>query len=105
MTQELSIEADPREDFGKNAARRLRHSGRVPAVVYGGGGPSIPVAVVPKKKLEILHSDAGPNAIFFLGMKGKTSARVFVRGSENDPSTGRVLRMALVRSINAAKLG
>ena len=104
MTQELSIEADPREDFGKNAARRLRHSGRVPAVVYGGGGPAIPVAVDPKKVLQILHSDAGHNAIFTLGMKGKTSARVMLRDWQVDPVTGQLLHVDLVRVTRGTKL-
>lgn len=29
--------AEPRSDFGKGAARRLRRDGRIPAVIYGGG--------------------------------------------------------------------
>ena len=45
MSQALSIEAESREVFGKNASRRLRHAGRVPAVVYGDQGPSLPVTV------------------------------------------------------------
>ena len=43
MSQAFTVEAEPREDFGKNAARRTRRSGRIPGVVYGGGGPVIPV--------------------------------------------------------------
>jgi len=31
----VPIAAEPRDDFGKGAARRLRRDGRVPAVVYG----------------------------------------------------------------------
>ena len=33
----VDITADPRSDFGKGAARRLRRSGSVPAVIYGTG--------------------------------------------------------------------
>jgi len=32
----ISLDAQPRTDFGKGAARRLRREGRVPAVMYGG---------------------------------------------------------------------
>lgn len=31
----VAIDAEPRDDFGKGAARKLRAAGRVPAVVYG----------------------------------------------------------------------
>ena len=33
----VDITAEPRSDFGKGAARRLRRSGSVPAVIYGTG--------------------------------------------------------------------
>ena len=33
----VDITAEPRSDFGKGAARRLRRSGNVPAVIYGTG--------------------------------------------------------------------
>lgn len=34
---DVSISAESRSDFGKGAARRLRRSGAVPAVIYGNG--------------------------------------------------------------------
>ncbi len=34
---DVTIEAQPRSEFGKGAARRLRRSGAVPAVIYGDG--------------------------------------------------------------------
>ena len=43
MVEMFNVEAEARETFGKNAARRLRHSGRIPGVVYGGGGPAVSV--------------------------------------------------------------
>lgn len=32
----VRLPAEPRSDFGKGAARRLRRDGRIPAVLYGG---------------------------------------------------------------------
>jgi large subunit ribosomal protein L25 len=37
---EVRIEAEPRTEFGKGAARRTRREGRVPAVMYGHGAPN-----------------------------------------------------------------
>jgi large subunit ribosomal protein L25 len=38
MSQSITLDAQPRSDFGKGAARSARRAGRVPAVVYGSGG-------------------------------------------------------------------
>lgn len=42
---QISLEAAPRTDFGKGAARRLRRAGQVPAVVYGQGNELLHVSV------------------------------------------------------------
>lgn len=33
----IRLDAEPRSDFGKGAARRLRREGRIPVVIYGEG--------------------------------------------------------------------
>jgi large subunit ribosomal protein L25 len=104
MTQVLNVEAEPREDFGKNAARRLRHAGRIPAVVYGGGGPAIPIAVDPRKITEILHSESGHNAIFTLDIRGKAPARVMLREWQVDPTHGDLLHVDMVRVARDTRL-
>ncbi len=97
MSEALRIEAEPREAFGKNAARRLRYAGRIPAVVYGDQGPALPVIVDPKEVLRVLRSDAGQNAIFNLEIKGKAPARVMLRDWQLDPIKGNLLHVDLVR--------
>ena len=104
MSQALSVEADPREDFGKNASRRLRHAGRIPGVIYGGGGPAIPVTVDPKKIAAVLHSESGHNAIFSLEIKGKAPARVMLRDWQVDPLHGDLLHLDMVRVARDTKL-
>ncbi len=104
MSQVLTVEADPREDFGKNASRRLRHAGRIPGVVYGGGGSAIPVVVDPRKISEVLQTEAGHNAIFTLEIKGKAPARVMLRDWQVDPIEGRLLHVDMVRVALDARL-
>lgn len=104
MAEIFNVEAEARETFGKNAARRLRHSGRIPAVVYGGGGPSISLAVDPKAIVRILHSEAGHNAIFTLQIPEKAPARVMLRDWQWEPTRGALMHVDMVRIARDAKL-
>jgi large subunit ribosomal protein L25 len=92
-----TIQAEPREDFGKNASRRLRHGGRIPAVVYGGGGQAIPVVVDPKAITEVLYSEAGHNTVLTLEIKGRAPARVLLSDWQVDPVAGGLLHVDLFR--------
>ena len=58
------IEAQLRAPGGKNANRRLRKSGRIPAVMYGQGKEPVVVSVNPAQLNAILHSETGRNTIF-----------------------------------------
>ncbi len=104
MTQVTTIEAEPREDFGKSCSRRLRRSGRVPAVVYGGGGPAIPIAVDPKELLPIVHSEAGHTAVLNLEIRGRAPARVMLKDWQVEPVHGHLLHVDMVRIAKDMKL-
>ncbi len=104
MSQAFTVEAEPREDFGKNSARRTRRGGRIPGVVYGGGGPVIPVAVDPEVIRDILHSESGHNAIFTLQVKGKAPSRAMIRDCQAEPVHGKLLHVDLVRIALDSKL-
>lgn len=104
MVEMFNVEAEARETFGKNAARRLRYSGRIPGVVYGGGGPAVSVAVDPKAIIRILRSEAGHNAIFTLQIPEKAPARVMLREWQWEPIYGGLLHVDMVRIARDEKL-
>src|SRR5262245_43353299 len=92
---DATLEAKKRDGRGKNEARRLRVSGRIPAVVYGarreGQAPEgMPVAVDPTELLRILHSESGANTLINLKLDGGES-RVMVRDYQLDPITHQLL--------------
>ena len=96
ITQEV-VAATPREGkFNKNAARRVRVKGRIPAVVYGAQEPSVAVEVDPKQILRILHSDAGHNSIFDLEI-GDAKAKVMIVDWQYEPIKGSLLHIDLKR--------
>jgi len=104
MAEMFNVEAEARETFGKNAARRLRYSGRIPGIVYGGGGPAVSVAVDPKSIIRILRSEAGHNAIFTLQIPEKAPARVMLREWQWEPIHGDLLHVDMVRIARDEKL-
>ncbi len=97
MRKDITVAAEPRSSRGKNEARRLRVAGRIPAVVYGTGGDSIPVAVSPKELHRILHSASGHNTIFNLDVGGRENTPVMVVDWQMDPVTDRMLHADLKR--------
>ncbi len=95
---EAILEAQTRESFGKNEARRTRREGKVPAVLYGGDGKgATPISVAPKALLKILHSEAGQNTLIALKLAGAADARVLVKDFQLDPITHAVLHADFYR--------
>jgi large subunit ribosomal protein L25 len=92
------VEAQPRPDSsrGKNEARRVRASGRVPAVIYGARKPSLAITVDPKQISRILQSESGHNTIFDLHVDGEKS-RVMIVDWQYDPLKGKLLHIDLKR--------
>jgi large subunit ribosomal protein L25 len=99
---EARLEAVKRDTFGKNEARRLRVTGQLPAVLYGGpvaegGKPqAMPISVDPKVLMGIMHSDSGVNTL--IGLKvGSEDVRVLVREYQLDPVSHKLLHVDFYR--------
>src|SRR5438093_6579522 len=82
---EIVVSARGRDDRGKNAARRLRRQGLVPAIVYGGKGHTVAVAVDPKALQKVLRSEAGRNAILKLDIAGAGATNAILKSWQVDP--------------------
>jgi large subunit ribosomal protein L25 len=72
-------------DLGKSGARRLRRTGQIPAVCYGGKADSLSVAVDPGEVVTRLTGTFGKNAIFKLDMDDGSSQVVRVSDYQRDP--------------------
>src|SRR5574338_269258 len=93
---EAVLEAQKRDTFGKNEARRLRAKGLIPAVLYGGKGEGTPVAVDPKELMRILHSESGVNTLINFRLDG-SDARVLVKEYQVDPIEHKLLHADFYR--------
>jgi large subunit ribosomal protein L25 len=94
---EITINAESRKDYGKNASRRLRAKGQVPAVVYGGKGDNISLAVDPKALLKVLRSEAGRNSILKLEIAGQGATNAILKEWQVDPIKENFLHVDFFR--------
>src|SRR6202041_1326774 len=83
-------EAANREPGTKNAARRVRVSGKIPAVVYGAGKEAASVAVDPRQVLRILKSESGHNTIFDLALDSDR-VKAMIVDWQFEPIKGKLL--------------
>jgi large subunit ribosomal protein L25 len=103
MAEQEVVAAKPREGkFNKNAARRVRVAGMIPAVVYGAKEASIAVELDPKQITRILHSDSGHNTIFDLEIgaaAGSAAAKTkaMIVDWQYEPIKGKLLHIDLKR--------
>ncbi len=85
------------ESRGKNEARRVRVTGRIPAVVYGAKKDSIALTVDPKQITKILHSESGHNTIFDLQIGDAGKEKVMIVDWQYDPIRSHLLHIDLKR--------
>ena len=97
MRKDITIVAEPRAERGKNAARRLRVRGRVPAIVYGAGQAATAVSLNPKDIERILYSSTGHNTIFNVQVDGQETLPTMIIAWQHDPIKGSLLHADLER--------
>jgi large subunit ribosomal protein L25 len=94
--EQIIVEAAPRETRGKNAARRLRVAGTVPAVLYGGKGGPEALQVNTKQVSAILRSAMGHNSILTVKTKDAEHSAI-VKDWQVDPVKGTLIHVDLLR--------
>ena len=94
--EQIIVEASPRETRGKNAARRVRAMGHVPAVMYGGKGGPKALEVNAKQVSAILRSAMGHNSILTIKTQDGEQAAI-VKDWQVDPVKGTLIHVDLLR--------
>ena len=100
--QRQVIEAEPRSSRGKNAMRRLRLTGHVPAVLYGAGKESLPLSVNLKQLRSLLRT--GQNEIFELRIQGGESTPAMIVETQREPVKWALLHLDFHRIAMDRKL-
>jgi large subunit ribosomal protein L25 len=90
--------AKPREGkFNKNAARRVRVAGKIPAVLYGGGDEAVAIELDPKQIARILYSETGHNTIFDVELVGHAKAKAMIVDWQLEPIKDQIIHADLKR--------
>ncbi|MFJ5709552.1 MULTISPECIES: 50S ribosomal protein L25/general stress protein Ctc [unclassified Streptomyces] len=82
---EVKLAAAVRTEFGKGAARKIRRSGNVPAVVYGHGSEPIHITLPTHQTTLALRT---PNVLLSLDIEGKGSELAIPKAAQRDPLKG-----------------
>ncbi|MGF1563209.1 MAG: 50S ribosomal protein L25/general stress protein Ctc [Geminicoccaceae bacterium] len=103
MSDVITLPAEPRERTGKGPNRRLRKTGRLPAVIYGEGKE--PVMVHLEEKEVRKHYDHGHlfSTLFLIDL-GKEKLRVLPREIQVHPVTDFPVHVDFLRASKGAEL-
>lgn len=102
---EITIEVNKREETGKNANRRLRASGFIPAVVYGGGRDSLSIQVQKQVIHDLLRQEGGEHAVFLLKLAGTDKSRhTMVRDVEIHSVSRQIIHIDFQRVLMTEKV-
>ena len=91
---ETKIQAEPRTEFGKGAARRIRRADKVPAVLYGHGADPIHISM-PGHETMLALKHGGTNALLSIEIEGK-SQLALPKQVQRDPIKGFLEHLDLV---------
>jgi large subunit ribosomal protein L25 len=90
----IQIKAEKREKTGKGPARRLRHTGKVPAVLYGPDVTEVCLALDKKDVNRILKQ--GENVIFEVSYDSE-KWNVMIKDMQVDPVTDELYHVDLIQ--------
>jgi large subunit ribosomal protein L25 len=90
------IEAQTRIPEGKNANRRIRKSGKIPAVIYGPGKEPAVLSLDPVDIRTVLRSEAGQNTIFTVNIGSIGQRSAMVKEYQLDPLKGKLIHVDLL---------
>lgn len=94
--EQVKLEVKVRKETGKEAAKREREKGTIPAVVYRKGEESVPLYLDRKAMDLALRTSAGENALISLKIEGDEKAKsktCIIKEIQHDPLSGKILHV------------
>jgi large subunit ribosomal protein L25 len=89
------LQAEPRTEFGKGAARRIRRADKVPAVLYGHGGDPVHITL-PGHGTMLALKHGGVNALLTIAVEGSKEQLALPKQIQRDPIRGHIEHLDLI---------
>ena len=103
MSEQIDLVADYREDTGKGSSRRLRHEGKVPAIVYGGGRPPRNITLNEASLLRQVQNESFFSSILTVKV-GERAQPCILKDIQVHPAKRRILHIDLQRIVANEKI-
>jgi large subunit ribosomal protein L25 len=97
MTDSNIINAEIREDVGKGASRRLRHQGKIPAVIYGGQRDPATLTLDHAPVLHAAEQESFYSSILELQVADGRTQKVVVRDVHHHPFRQQIMHLDFMR--------
>lgn len=95
-SKDLTLPVERRDRVGTSSAQKLRHHGKIPAVLYGHGTPPMHLAVEARAFDDLLHH-GGRSGVITLTIDGKKGDTALVREIARHPVTHKIAHVDLQR--------
>jgi len=104
MKTAFELVADPRDGVqGKGASRRLRRSGKVPAILYGGRSEPRQLTLDHQNLLTLLVNERFFSTILSLSVNGEKQAAI-LKDVQRHPAKNQILHLDLQRVLDDEKI-
>jgi len=97
MTDSNIINAEIREDVGKGASRRLRHQGKIPAVLYGAKKDPATLTLEHGILMHAAEQESFYSSILELKVDDGRSQKVVVRDVQHHPFKAQIMHLDFLR--------
>ena len=98
MSDDFDLIAEIREDQGKGASRRLRHEGKVPAIIYGAGRPPRALAFDQNRVIQQLENESFYSSVLNIQVRGKNQAAI-LKDVQRHPAKPQIMHMDFQRIV------
>ncbi len=104
MQNKFEVTAEPRSTQGKSASRRLRHAGKLPAILYGAGKDPASIQLDHNEMLLHTAHEAFYSHILTLKFTGGAEEKVVLKAMQRHPVRPTILHVDFLRIDEAEEL-